>query len=106
MPRLLLKVNYTAEGAKGLLQDGGTKRKRVVSDLIKKAGGKLVSFDYAFGEHDAYLIVETPSVADATALSLSVAASGAVTIQTVVLISPEEVDEAAKKEVAYRPPGA
>jgi hypothetical protein len=33
-----------------------------------------------------------------------IAASGAVTIKTTVLMTPEEVDEATKKTPSYRPP--
>jgi uncharacterized protein with GYD domain len=47
-----------------------------------------------------------PDVASAMALSLAVNASGAVSIKTIPLISPEEMDAAAKKQVGYRPPGA
>ena len=41
----------------------------------------------------------------ATAASLAINASGAVNLKTTVLITPEEVDEAVKKSVPYRPPG-
>ena len=106
MARYLIKVKYSAEGARGLLAEGGTKRKTYVTNLAKKAGVKVVSFDFAFGGYDAYLIIEAPSHADVTALSLSVGGSGAVSLETVVLISAAEVDEAMGKAVAYRPPGA
>ncbi|MFN8186398.1 MAG: GYD domain-containing protein [Gaiellales bacterium] len=106
MARYLLKVSYTAEGARGLLKEGGTKRKTYVSNLARKAGAKIVTFDFAFGSDDVYLICEAPGHAEMTALSLSVAGSGAASIETVVLISPAEVDAATKKAIAYRPPGA
>jgi uncharacterized protein with GYD domain len=61
---------------------------------------------YAFGESDVYGIVEFPDQATAAAVALTVAASGAVGIKTTVLLTPEEVDAAAKKSVNYRPPGA
>jgi hypothetical protein len=38
-------------------------------------------------------------------VSITVAASGLVSTKTTVLLSPEEVDEAAHKSVAYRGPG-
>ena len=40
------------------------------------------------------------------ALSLTTGGSGAVSVRTTVLITPEEIDEATKKSVAYRAPGA
>lgn len=42
----------------------------------------------------------------ATAVSLTVNASGVVALQTVELLTPDQVDEASKKSVGYRPPGA
>ena len=41
----------------------------------------------------------------AAAGSLAAAASGAVKVKTVVLLTPEEVDQVAKMTVEYRPPG-
>ena len=52
------------------------------------------------------MIVDLPDSASATAVSLTVAASGAVRVKTIVLIAPEEVDQAVKKTIAYRAPGA
>jgi hypothetical protein len=36
---------------------------------------------------------------------MGVAATGAVRIKTTVLMTPEEIDQAAKKTVSYRAPG-
>ena len=41
----------------------------------------------------------------AAALSFAVNESGAILTKTVVLLTPEEVDEAVKKKVAFRAPG-
>jgi uncharacterized protein with GYD domain len=68
-------------------------------------GGKLEAFYYAFGETDLYAIVEMPDNVSAAAFALTVAASGAVTLKTTVLMTPEEIDKAAKKTPSYRPPG-
>ncbi len=51
-------------------------------------------------------IAQLPDNATAAAVSLAITASGAVTSKIVVLLTPEEVDEAARKTVAYRAPGA
>jgi uncharacterized protein with GYD domain len=39
-------------------------------------------------------------------MSLTISASGVVRTKTVVLLTPEEMDQAAKKTVKYRPPGS
>ena len=106
MPTYLWQASYTNEGAKGLLKDGGSKRRTAVQQMIEKAGGKLHGFYYAFGEADVYGIAEFPDQATAAAVSLAVNASGAVHLRTTVLISPEDMDAAVKKSVGYRPPGA
>jgi uncharacterized protein with GYD domain len=106
MPTYLWQASYNAEGAKGLVKDGGTTRRNMVKAMVEKAGGKLLAFYFAFGESDVYGIAEFPDNASAVATSLAVNASGAVSLKSTVLITPEEVDAAAKKSVGYRPPGA
>jgi uncharacterized protein with GYD domain len=105
MARYLIAASYTAEGAKGLLKDGGTKRRQAAEQAIKSAGGKLEAFYFAFGEHDAYVIVDAPDHATAAGASVAINASGAVHTKTVVLLTPEEIDQATKKSVNYRAPG-
>ena len=105
MPKYLLTATYTASGAQGLLKDGGSKRRVAVEQLISNAGGSLEGMYYAFGDPDVYLIVDLPDPATASAISLTVNATGAVCIKTTPLISPEELDQAAKKKIKYRLPG-
>ena len=105
MAKYLFQARYTSEGAKGVAKDGGSARRAAVEKMAAAAGGKLEAFYFAFGDHDAYLIMDVPDHAAATRLALTVGASGAVTIKTVVLMTPEEVDAAAKKSMSYRAPG-
>ena len=105
MAKYLIRASYTAEGAKGLMKDGGTKRVAAVEAALKGAGAKLESMYFALGEHDVYLIVDAPDHATISAVSLATNASGAVRSSTTVLLTPQEVDAATKKKVAYTPPG-
>jgi uncharacterized protein with GYD domain len=105
MGKYLIAASYTAEGAKGLLKDGGTKRREAAEQAIQSAGGRLEAFYFAFGENDAYLIVDAPDHASVAAASVSINSTGAVHSQTVVLLSPEEIDQATRKSVTYRAPG-
>ena len=68
--------------------------------------GTVESMYYAFGDTDVYLIVDMPDNASMTAVALIANATGAVTVKTTVLMTPEEVDEAVKKTPDYRAPGA
>ena len=105
MPKYLLQGSYTVEGLKGLLKEGGSSRRAAVEQLLQGMGGKLEAFYYTLGDDDVFVIAELPDNVSATAVSLAINATGAVKIKTTVLITPEEVDQATKKTVAYRPPG-
>jgi uncharacterized protein with GYD domain len=105
MPKYLLEASYTAEGAKGLAKEGGTSRRKLVTDMIKGVNGTIEAFYYAFGATDVFIIADVPDAVTAAALSLAVNQSGAVHLRTHLLMTPEEMDQAAKKVVGYRPPG-
>jgi uncharacterized protein with GYD domain len=105
MPKYLVQASYVGEGLKGLLKEGGSSRRATVENVIKGMGGTLESFYFAFGEDDVLGIADLPDNEAAAAFSLAVNASGAIKARTTVLMTPEEVDEAAKRTVNYRPPG-
>lgn len=105
MAKYLVQATYTAEGTKGLLAEGGSKRRDAAAKAIKAVGGKVEAFYFAFGKSDAVVVVELPDNVSAAALSLAINASGVVTTSTTVLLTPAEIDEAAKKSVPYHGPG-
>jgi uncharacterized protein with GYD domain len=105
MPKYLVVATYTADGVKGVIKDGGSKRRQAAEAALKSVGGKLESFYFAFGEHDAYVIVEAPDNVSIAAASLAIGASGAVKTTTTVLLTPEEIDQATRKTATYQAPG-
>ncbi len=105
MPKYLLKVNYIGEGVKGFMSEGGTKRRQEAEAVARSAGGRLEAYYFAFGDVDCYAIGDMPDAATAAAMVLKLNASGRVKVTTTVLMTPEEVDEATKKSIDYRPPG-
>ena len=105
MPKYLFQSSYTAEGARGLLKEGGTSREAYLKSLAESHGAKLEAYYFAFGDADVYTILEAPDNETAAALSLAVSASGAARVKTVVLLTPEDIDAAAKQEVTFRAPG-
>ena len=105
MPKYLIQANYVGEGLKGLLKDGGSKRRSVVENMFKSMGGSIESFYYAFGDTDLYVIGDFPNHAAVTATALNVAATGMVKIKTTVLLTPEEIDSATKLKPTFSPPG-
>ena len=106
MKKYLIKGVYNAEGTRGLLQEGGSGRQRAIAHMLDGLGGRVESFYYALGEHDVYLVVELPDEASAVAVGLRVNAAGLVRIALTPLLTPAELDEAAKTSVSYRAPGA
>jgi len=106
MAKYLFLANYTSEGTKGLMKDGGTKRRDAINKLAKSLGGKLDAFYYGFGSTDAYVLCDMPSPEAAAAVSLAVGAGGGASTSTVVLLTPEQIDAAKDLTPQYRPPGA
>jgi uncharacterized protein with GYD domain len=105
MAKYLFQGSYTEKGLKGLLQEGGSSRVKVVEQLAASVGGKLEMFYFAYGSDDFFIVVDMPDNISVIATSMIVNASGAATARTTVLITPEEVDQASKITVDYRPPG-
>jgi uncharacterized protein with GYD domain len=106
MPKFLIEASYTADGAKGVQTAGGSSRRDAVAAVAESVGGTLESFHFAFGDSDAYVIVDLPDNESAAAVALTVNAAGGAATRTTVLLTPEEVDAAAQRSVDYRPPGS
>ena len=105
MAKYLIQANYTAEGTKGLLKEGGSSRRAAVTKMLESLGGKVESFYYAFGDIDLFIIADVPDNVSAAALSMTVAAAGTATSTITVLLTAEEIDAATKKTATYRAPG-
>jgi uncharacterized protein with GYD domain len=105
MAKYLFEANYTPEGAKGIIKDGGSARRTAIEKAVSGLGGRLEAFYFAFGSVDAYVIVDLPDNVTAAAMALAVGQSGLASTKTVVLLTSDEVDAATKKSVAYRGPG-
>ena len=105
MPKYLFHGAYTPDGWRGLLAEGGSKRIEAAKQALKSVGGTLEAFYFAFGGSDFYIIVNLPDNVSTAAITLAGNVSGTFRIETVVLLTPEEVDEAVKKSVDFRPPG-
>jgi uncharacterized protein with GYD domain len=105
MPKYLIEASYLSEGIKGLLKEGGTRRREAVDELFASLGGKVEAMYFAFGDQDVFIIGELPDNASAAALVIKVNSAGVTKCTTTVLLTAKEVDEAVKKTSTYRPPG-
>ena len=106
MPKYLMQVSLTHDGVKGLAKDGGSKRRQAAEQFFKSVGGKLEAFYFAFGDTDVFAIIDLPDNVSAAAISLAGNSTGAADVKATVLITPEEMDQAAQKSRGLRPPGA
>ncbi|MEA2621709.1 MAG: hypothetical protein QOH61_619 [Chloroflexota bacterium] len=106
MPNYLFHGTYVGDGLKGLLKDGGTGRVKAAREVVESMGGTLETMYFSFGKDDYFIIASLPDNVSAAAVALTVAASGRVSIDTTVLLTPEEVDSATQRHPDYRAPGA
>ena len=93
-------------GFEGLKGKGAASRVRAIHDLTVSGGGRVEGVYYAFGETDLYVVVDLPDDEAAAAIAVTVGATGGATVETVELLTPEQVDEAIGRTIAYRPPGS
>ena len=105
MAKYLVTGSYTSEGLKGLLKEGGSGRRRAVEEAVKSMGGHLEAYYFAFGDNDVIVIVDVPDHVTAAALAIGISATGTVGAKTTVLLTPEEIDQATKKTLSFRPAG-
>ena len=107
MPHYMLRASYTADGAKGLLAEGGSSRIAQATALMESLGGRIECLYFAFGADDIVGIAEMPDSASAAAASLTVSSTGMASVTLTPLMTPEELDAASEKAggATYRPPG-
>ena len=105
MPKYLFEAKYTPEGVRGLKEAGAASRAKAVNDMASALGGGLESFHFAFGDVDAYVVVDLPDDEAAAAAAFAVGASAATQVKTVKLLTLDETDAAIARSVDYRPPG-
>jgi len=106
MPKYLIKARYSVDGIAGVKREGGSSRRDVVAKTAESVGGKMEWFYFAFGDTDVYVVCDLPNNAAAAGLAMTVGAAGGAMVNTVPLLTVEEVDAAAKVNVDYRKPGA
>jgi uncharacterized protein with GYD domain len=103
--KYLIIGRYTAEGARGLLKEGGARRREAAEQVMSSVGGSIESMYWGFGDDDFYIVADAPSPAAVAAAALTVGASGTLKVRTVVLLTAEDLDAAAKTSVTFRPAG-
>lgn len=106
MYKFIARGNYTIEGTKGLIKDGGSSRKEAITKMAASVGGSLESLYYSAGSPSYFVVFNVPDKLAATAIGAIIIAAGGVTIsESTELLTAEEMDETVKKMPSYRAPG-
>jgi uncharacterized protein with GYD domain len=107
MGKYLIKASYSTEGIKGVMDKGGTARADAIGKLAASVGGSVESVYFTFGADDVVAIVDAPSNEAMAAIAGTVGRTGALSkYETVVLLTPAQIDAAAGLTVDYSPPGS
>ena len=104
VPKFLVEAKYSAAGIRGLHSEGGSARLAATRALVESLGGTVECFYFAFGDTDAFIIVDLPDNATVAAVQMAVNGTGTISSRTVVLLTPSEMDDAAKRDVPFHPP--
>jgi uncharacterized protein with GYD domain len=107
LKKYLIQGSYTVQGMRGLIKEGSSSRIRHFKENIANLSGKVESVYHAFGDYDVYAIVELEDNISSAALTMALSSGGGFKASTTVLLTPEEMDEAAKRtrKVGYHAPG-
>jgi uncharacterized protein with GYD domain len=106
MPLFMWQAAYTPESWAAQLKNPQNRAETIGHQVCESAGGKLVGAWYCFGEYDIVLVADMPDNESMTALSLAVAAGGAIkATKTTVLMSGDQAVAGMKKAsaVSYKP---
>ncbi len=107
MALYLTRFSYTPETWARLSQKPEDRRD-AAREYIEGVGGKLHGFWYAFGEYDAYSLLEAPDNVSIAAVAMAISGGGALSkYETTVLLTVEETVDAMRRahDIKYRPPG-
>jgi uncharacterized protein with GYD domain len=107
MSTYMVQAAYTS-AAWGKLVQRPENRMEALRPVIEQLGGKLLAWYYTWGDYDVVVLFDVPSNINAAAVSMAVAAGGAVKgIKTTPLMTPEDGFDAMllAQGAGYRPPG-
>ena len=107
MAKYMIKASYSPDGLKGVMAKGGSARAEAIEKLAAGVGGSVDGVYFSFGSDDLYAIVDAPGHEAMAAIAGTVGQTGALSkYETVVLLTPAQIDEAANMSVDYSPPGS
>jgi len=107
MAKYMIKASYSPDGIKGVMAKGGSARAEAIGKLAAGVGGTVESVYFSFGTDDLFAIVDAPSHEAMAAIAGTVGQTGALSrYETVILLTPAQIDDAANMTIDYTPPGS
>jgi uncharacterized protein with GYD domain len=101
--KFLVKASYNAQGMASVVEDGVAVRVAGARHLVRGLGGEVEAVYFAFGGSDVFAILDLPDAGSAAAVAALISSTGDfASYETVVLLSPDEVDEGMGRGRAYR----
>ena len=90
MARFLIQASYNTGGISDLIRNPQD-RAAAIRPVVESLGGKLISFDYSFGEYDVAVIFEAVDDTTMAAVAIAIGAGGAIkSAKTTPLLSGDE----------------
>ena len=78
MPQYLYQLSYTADSLAAQIQNPQDRLETAARPVLDAIGGKLLGGGFSFGKYDVTILIEAPDDESAAAVSVAVAAGGAV----------------------------
>lgn len=94
MPTYVIMGRLTHKAIEGM--QGVAERDAKAEQVVKAAGGKLLSHYYTLGRYDFVAIVELPSQEALIKVLIEIGKWGTVSTETMTALSPEQVYKVAK----------
>jgi len=108
MSHFLVQFSYAPRSIKAMIDHPDVDHAAEASAMVASLGGKLLSYWHAFGEFDGVVLLEAPDNSVAASVAVAIGGTGEVSrIQTTVLLTVDEAQEAMRKAAAatHLPPG-
>ena len=95
MPKYVILVDWTEEGARTVMQT--TQRAEQVTQMIEQMGGRVEALYWTQGQHDLVGIIDAPDEETAAAVGLRAGMAGAVRTETLRAFDAEEMSRILEK---------
>ena len=70
---------------------GFEERDKKAEEIISKAGGKLLSLHYTYGQYDFIAIIEAPSQESMTTILVEIGRFGTICSETLLAMKPDQL---------------